>query len=316
MRKPLTIPGLILLFALALSCGGRKAAETPRLREFPVVGVPSMYAEPAERAEYAAGRFWDAFLDTSVLHYSDSAVLNGVPLKEVEGMMPGYVSLLLNLPPGKAVAAVSRFSVLLESFGKKYPDASVYGEMVRLTEKYLYDPNSPYRDEDLYRPFAAALAESPLTPEGRRNGYRHEAELCALNARGSRAADFSFLDVSGRRRTLYGVKAPYVLLIFGNPDCQGCREILTKISGDARLSAMVREGRLKVLDIYIDEDIAAWKAGTSSYPKEWINGYDPSHTIREDRIYHVRALPSLYLLDGDKTVLLKDAPAERILGAL
>ena len=137
MRKPLTIPGLILLLALALSCGGRKAAETPRLREFPVVGVPSMYAEPAERAEYAAGRFWDAFLDTGVLHYSDSAVLNGVPLKEVEGMMPGYVSLLLELPPGKAVAAVSRFSGLLESFGKKYPDASVYGEMVRLTEKYL-----------------------------------------------------------------------------------------------------------------------------------------------------------------------------------
>ena len=309
----------LLLFPAAFSCGGqrgRDTSEAPVLREFPVVTVPSMYGDPAERKDYMTDHFWDAFLDTSSLHYSDSTVLNGVPLPDVERMIANYIALAADRPLPSGIRSINRFSARLETFGRKFPESAVYGKMVALTEKYLYDPNSPLRDEDLYRPFAASLAASPLTPENRRAGYRHQAELSALNARGTKAADFSFIDITGRKRTLYGIKAPYVLLIFGNPDCQGCQEILSRISGDARLSRMVKEGQLKVADIYIDEDIPAWKTGIGSYPKEWINGYDPLQIIREDRLYHVRALPSLYLLDAEKTVLLKDAPAERILGAL
>ena len=188
--------------------------------------------------------------------------------------------------------------------------------MVGMTEKYLYDPNSPLRDEDLYGPFARMLAESSLTPDGRRTGYRWIAEKCSLNSRGTRAADFSFTDLRGRRRTLYGIPAERLLLIFGNPDCKGCREILGQIAADARLSQLVASGKLKIVDVYIDEDVAAWKAGSGRYPADWINGYDHTHTIRGDVIYNVRALPSLYLLDADKTVLLKDAPADRVLAAL
>ena len=35
-----------------------------------------------------------------------------------------------------------------------------------------------------------------------------------------------------------------------------------------------------------------------------------------DLLYNVRAIPSLYLLDRDKTVLLKDAPEDRVFAAL
>ena len=71
-----------------------------------------------------------------------------------------------------------------------------------------------------------------------------------------------------------------------------------------------------MVDVYIDEDIDLWKQRMAGYPSAWINGYDPTFTIRTDRIYAVRAVPSLYLLDKDKTVVLKDAPAEVVLPAL
>ena len=50
-----------------------------------------------------------------------------------------------------------------------------------------------------------------------------------------------------------------------------------------------------------------------------INGEITEDTIAKaetDKSYHIRAIPSMYLLDADKTVLLKDAPVERILRAL
>jgi hypothetical protein len=52
------------------------------------------------------------------------------------------------------------------------------------------------------------------------------------------------------------------------------------------------------------------------YPDEWYNGFDPDLAIRTDNLYSVRAIPSLYLLDQDKRVIMKDAPENRILNAL
>ena len=66
-------------------------------------------------------------------------------------------------------------------------------------------------------------------------------------------------------------------------------------------------------DIFIDREVDAWKAKAATYPKNWINGYDHNFTIREDLIYNVRAIPSLYLLDSSKRVILKDAPVEQVL---
>lgn len=52
------------------------------------------------------------------------------------------------------------------------------------------------------------------------------------------------------------------------------------------------------------------------YPQAWYNGFDPDLVIRTDLVYNVRAIPSLYLLDSDKTVLLKDAVPEKLFNLL
>ena len=49
------------------------------------------------------------------------------------------------------------------------------------------------------------------------------------------------------------------------------------------------------------------------YPEEWYNGFDPDFVLRNNDIYNVRAIPSLYLLDSQKTVIMKDAVTERVL---
>ena len=73
------------------------------------------------------------------------------------------------------------------------------------------------------------------------------------------------------------------------------------------LSDFIAQGRLKVLALYPDEDLAAWRDYRSNMPASWINAYDKGCVIREKSTYNLSAIPALYLLDRDKRVLVKDA---------
>ena len=80
-------------------------------------------------------------------------------------------------------------------------------------------------------------------------------------------------------------------------------------------SRMARK-EIAVLNVYIDEDLAAWREYEHNYPRSWYSGYDAAGIIREDLLYNVRAIPSLYLLDSDKRVVLKDAPTAKVIQLL
>ena len=311
-------PALALVFLLC-ACGprgGKSVSDAPARRDFPAVEIPSMYTDPLERAGYAAGRFWDRFTDTAKVYLCDSATVNGVPMEALESQMGLFASLLGELPPSAGEKAVVRLYDRADAFERKYPESNVFEELGRLTRHYLYDPNSPVRNEDLYYYFVERLGRSDLIDNGYRMGYEWDARMCALNRVGTPAADFSFTDTHGRVRTLYGVKADHTVLIFGNPGCKACREIMEDMEGTPEVAALIEAGRLQVVDVYIDLEVDDWKAHIPEYPAAWINGYDHGYTIRTDLIYNVRGIPSIYLLDAAKTVLLKDTTPERLLTAL
>lgn len=63
---------------------------------------------------------------------------------------------------------------------------------------------------------------------------------------------------------------------------------------------------MKVLVVYPDEDVAGWRAHKDDFPAAWINAYDKSLTLRGKGLYDLKAIPTLYLLDEGKKVLIKD----------
>ena len=279
---------------LALSCGPRKvAAPVSHTRAFPAAEIPMMITEPSERMAWLGEHFWDRYTATDSLYYSDSVTVNGVTLEDLEKQVGIFVTLLEQGAPEDGSRAMEHLYTRMEAFQSTFTRANLLPELTSLVSRYFYDPNSPVRSEELYLPFVQGLAGCPLITSLDRERYAREARLCALNRPGTRAADFTFVDTAGRRRTLYGIKAHLTLLVFG-----------------------ITSGELKVVDIYIDEDVEAWKEHIPEYPASWINGYDPGFVIRTDLLYNVRALPSLYLLSADKTVLLKDATTEQFFAAL
>lgn len=309
--------GLILLTLLALSCGprGGKKEQQPQARPFPMAEVPSMITDPQERLVWVSAHFWDRFTDTSAFHAGDSTMINGVITEDVEKQMGVFATLLrsIELPVGEK--AMTSLYEQIETFQLAHPDGNLFQEMAGLADKYFFDPNSPLRNEDLYLPFVSRMAESPLVPSAEKARYEWDKSTCSINRTGTPAADFTFVDSQGKTRTLYGIKAEYTLLIFGNPDCKACKDLMEDMSA-SDISALIYSGVLKVADIYIDEEIELWKERIADYPNLWINGYDPNYSIRGERIYAVRAVPSLYLLDKDKKVILKDALPDDVLAAL
>ena len=256
MRKFL----IFLSFAILCACGprsGKSASDAPAKREFPQVEVPSMYTDPIERAGFAAGHFWDRFTDTAKVYACDAATVNGVPLPALESQMGLFASLLGELPADAGAKAVVRLYDRVDAFERKFPDSNVFEELGRLTKHYLYDPNSPVRNEDLYFFYVDRLGKSDLIDNGYRMGYEWDARMCSLNRVGTPATDFSFTDTRGRVRTLYSVKAEYTVLIFGNPGCQACQEIMTDMESTPEVSALIDSGRLQVVDVYIDQEISA-----------------------------------------------------------
>ena len=314
-RKNLFLAALLLA---ALSCGPKKKSSAPVVltRDFPRAEVPMMITQPQERLAWLGQHFWDRFTAPDSLYYCDSLTVNGVPKDELEKQVGVFATLLQEMPLPEGKRSMERLYEQLEAFQQARPQGNVFPQTVALVSHYLYDPNSPVRSEDLYLPFVSRLATSALIDPDYRHGYAWDARMCELNRIGTPAADFVFVDTAGKRRSLYGIKAERILLIFGNPDCHACKEIQETFTQYPELTARIEAGSLKVVDIYIDEDIELWRARKAAYPASWINGYDPSYSIRTDLIYNVRAVPSLYLLDAKKTVLLKDATPEKVLGAL
>lgn len=314
MRLNSFISSVFAVLVIA-GCGQRKAERFQAL-PFPDVAPPAMMEDSQDRADYMALNLWNRLLDPSRDFPSDSLLVSGVRRADVEQKFANWVQVLGMTDRMTAEKAVSGLYIKALACEKKNAASNVFETLSDLVEKYLFDPNSPVRDEDLYGIYVGKLAGYEGLSAEMKAKYARDARLCSLNRVGTGAADFRFADRRGTVRNLYDIEAPYTLLFFSNPGCEACMNIINVLKGEPAISQLIASGMLAVLNIYIDEDLEAWRSYMPIYPEEWYNGFDPDFVVRNETLYNVRAIPSLYLLDRDKTVLLKDAPEDRMFPAL
>jgi hypothetical protein len=293
--------GIAFLLTAAVACKERakkeeKAPAEP-VREFRPVTIPSAYSDPQERAVYYVEHFWEHF------DFTDTAYLH---LRVTEEAFSGYVQATSSIPRAKAIAAVKK----MLAQAKQEPRLLRY--FAELYEKYIYDPNSPFMNEDLYMTVLEVIIASDDFSEEQRTRATHRLEMARKNRMGSPANDFSFTLASGKKMRLYDIKAEYTLLFFNNPGCTACKMYRDAMCASQILTDLIRQDRLKVVAIYPDEELGEWRDYLPHIPAEWLNGYDEDLALRGKRLYNLRAIPTLSLLDRDKTVLLKDAPCEMV----
>lgn len=271
------------------------SAAVPR---FEPVSVPSLITDPSERAAYAVAHYWDKFdfRDTTYLHAPEVT----------EQALTDYIDLLNFVSPETAAASLSAMLTKAEAEKKMF---TYWGE---LYEKYLYDPNSPVRNEELFIPVLQTLLGSSLLDETAKIRPAYLLEQVLKNRVGETAADFSYTLADGRKQTLYGTKADWLLLYFYNPDCHSCQETTRQLVSGLAMDRWTAEKGLKILAVYPDVDLTAWKAHLPAMPASWINGYNEGAVVKEQEIYDLKAIPTLYLLNKEKKVVLKDVSVPQL----
>ena len=83
------------------------------------------------------------------------------------------------------------------------------------------------------------------------------------------------------------------------------------MAASKELTEAVKKKKLTILAVYPDADLPLWKS--ASYPSIMINGFDAGMMLLRKGLYDLKAIPTLYLLDKEKKVILKDTTLDDIL---
>jgi AhpC/TSA family. len=267
---------------------------------FKMIDIPGILTNSNERAEYLVKNYWNKFdfSDTTFLSYPDV----------IEQAFVDYIDVF---PYAKKEVVAASLKKMMENAGV---EKKMFTHFFDLYEKYLYDPNSPMRNEEFFIPVLEAAIASPALDETSKIRPQSLLELAQKNREGTRANDFTFTLANGQQQSLYKQNAEYILLYFYNPGCPACEETSGKMKTSPLITHLTDSKRLKIIAVYPDEDLEEWEKHLSEIPTGtgWITGYDQDVYIKNEEVYDLKAIPTLYLLDKNKQVLLKDPIFEQI----
>ena len=285
------ISGLLMVMLSTLSCKSSQERKELTPVVFKMTDIPAVITEPAARAEYLAKHFWDGtdFMDSSIILITD----------RLNSHYSNYIQHLYRCSESTARESLKKFisSALNGNEG-------VRSYILSIVEASLYDPNSIIRNETAYIWVLEILAESTKIDEISRERYSSQLTLALKNRPGHKAIDFEYITTTGKELTLSKTKGDYTLIMFYDPDCQACDKALDYINKSEAIGKM--GARLSKIGIYTGEDITKWFRSSGKFPSGWTVAHDKEMVITVNKLYDTRPSPSLYLLNKEKIVLLKD----------
>ena len=190
----------------------------------------------------------------------------------------GFVDFINMLQYCDSTLAARSVKALMDSVSH---DATRLKRFEDLTDHYLGNPNSPMRNDVSYAHLLRALPETPQRT--------FLIGQVTKNLPGTIAADFTIADENGVTRRMHDTRSVRTLLVFFDPQCEHCVQMMPQIKASV---ARVPAEALQVFYVNIAEN------------------------DQLERGYYFPALPSLYLLDSDKRVEIKDGSLEQIMKVL
>lgn len=254
--------------------------------ELPMPEIPANITDPTQKADYAVLHFWDA------MDWKDSTLT--LDPNFIEQNFSNFAYLLSYADTPTRRQAIGQ---LLDA-AKISPD--VYEIITSTAELYLYDPNSPMLSEELYMDFAEQMVNSPYPDRTASIRPAAQIESMRKNRPGSTITDFEFVTRENKKTSLHKEIAASaksgneIMLVFYDPECDHCHEVLGTLPD--------KQG---IIAIYSGDNFEKWAEDAASLPMSWIVGFEDG-TLQDDGRYELRAMPYIFILKTDGTVLTKD----------
>lgn len=292
----------VLLFTCCVKKPHQEDTKSPlelsRKSSFTLPKIPSIFINEEQRIEFLSENYWNNF------KFQDTALINQP--KFLNHLFTNFLGLLSQVPDSVSIKCINHMMSQAEA------DSLMYNCFISMSEKYLYDPNSPLRNESLYIAVLKNILASNKIDDAHKIRPQNHYKIAIKNRPGKMATDFRYTLATGKQGRLYCIHSSYTLMYFNNPDCEDCKIVKKQMASSQVLNDLLRSKKLKILSLYPDKDLSIWSKNYSQLPDSWIRAYDKGTIVQKKELYDLKAIPTLYLLDKDKKVLLKDAPFEVI----
>lgn len=287
---------------VSAACGGNGAAadaasresgsQTVEYRSLQLPTLPPEMSDPWERLAYVLGHYWEN------MPWTDSAACGDTAF--VEQSMVDFLDLLSHADSGVVADAYARFLGVLP--------AEMNTWLTDMTCEYLYTADSPVYDPEVFAVVAGELLKKGNLEDYKCETLKYRRAEAMKNRRGTRAADFEFVDRDGGSARLSEAvgESEVTLLVFYDPDCERCKEIIRGVANVA-----LPEG-VGILAIDAEGDRSRWDETKMSMPKGWRVGFATT-PILDEELYSLPASPTLYLLDRRSMVIMKDPSVDEAL---
>jgi thiol-disulfide isomerase/thioredoxin len=195
--------------------------------------------------------------------------------------------------------------------------------LVKFINRYL---NPQYMWEDkvyvhLFEKYFSQKEYPWLTEKGKKTIFDRYYSMAA-NIFGSTAADIELPDSTGKTKSLYNITNPYTVVVFWDPTCGHCKETLPRIDSIYRAKWSSLSVKIYAVAKETDGTIKDWLSFVGQHQlKGWDHVYY-SKEANEARVknnipsyyqlYDVQVVPTLYLLDKNKSILAKKIPFDQI----
>lgn len=256
--------------------------------------------KPLSAADSTLFHFWDKFV------MQDTAQVKNPDIGEQQ--LADFIQLLAQNPD-----AATRDKAIDLMLDKAKVNRTSFDYFIKQYEHYLYDGNSPMRNDVLYESVLRYLIKTDLLSGLEKEAYRPIYKLVLRNKEGQTAEDFSYELADGKKQKLSDTKAKYTFLIFYDPDCSHCKETIHQLRDTPQLVQLFTQLQVQVLAIDPWGDRTKWKNYQTELSYQWINGFDSESKVLSFNLYDLKASPTIYLLDENKKVLLKDTYLQQVI---
>lgn len=266
-------------------------------QSFPYPAIPDTLRSVEQRAGYLSEHYWDNY------NFADTLLLKSKEVTE-QGFV-NFIDILNrfnldNASKGVAHKDIARKDIARKDITQKditqkgiaqkgiacftrkaFSNAAAKERFENLIEHYFEDQLSPVRNDRVYLIFLEEMKNSPCFDETEKERIAFKIKTTNKNLPGDIAINFKFKDENGKEHQLSDYKDQKVILYFYDPDCENCHEV------SAWLKQQTIPADIKVLKMIADNHI--------SY------------------IYSLKNMPTIFLLDKENKVILKDCTAQELI---
>ena len=271
-------------------------------RSFPYPAIPDTLRSVEQRAGYLSEHYWDNY------NFADTLLLKSKEVTE-QGFV-NFIDILnrFNLDnASKGVAhkdiaqkGITRKDIIQQGIAQKditqqgitqqgiacftrkaFSNAAAKERFENLIEHYFEDQLSPVRNDRVYLIFLEEMKNSPCFDETEKERIAFKIKTINKNLPGDIAINFKFKDENGKEHQLSDYKDQKVILYFYDPDCENCHKV------SVWLKQQTIPADIKVLKMIADNHI--------SY------------------MYSLKNMPTIFLLDKENKVILKDCTAQELI---